>query len=162
VGGDFEQFYRDVFTRLAQALFLLTRDPAEAEELAQEALARTFERWDRVGSMESPVGYAFRTALNLQRKGVRRAALRARASRQSRRPREEERDPAAVVETRNEVLDALRALSQEQREAVVLVEWLGLTTEEAAASLGIEPVSVRARVHRARIALRRRLERDDE
>ena len=162
MGGDFEQFYREVFTRLAQALFLLTGDPTEAEDLAQEALARAFERWDRVGTMESPVGYVFRSALNLHRKRLRRAAVWARVSGRATQPAREDRDPATVIEVRNEVLGALGSLSPEQREAVLLIEWMGLSTEEAAAALGIEPVSVRARVYRARVALRRRLEVPDE
>jgi DNA-directed RNA polymerase specialized sigma24 family protein len=40
---------------------------------------------------------------------------------------------------------------------VVLVDWAGMTAEEAARVLGIQPVSVRGRLHRARAALRQRL-----
>jgi DNA-directed RNA polymerase specialized sigma24 family protein len=40
----------------------------------------------------------------------------------------------------------------------VLVEWLGLSAEEAAGVLGIRPVSVRVRLSRAKINVRRSLE----
>jgi DNA-directed RNA polymerase specialized sigma24 family protein len=41
-----------------------------------------------------------------------------------------------------------------QRQALVLVEMVGMTAEEAGRVLGIEPVSVRVRISRARAALR--------
>jgi len=41
-------------------------------------MTRVLERWDRVGVMDSPAGYAYRTALNLQRKRIRRLAVRAK------------------------------------------------------------------------------------
>jgi DNA-directed RNA polymerase specialized sigma24 family protein len=42
------------------ALCLVTGDRHEAEEIAQDAFVRVFERWDRVGSLEDPTGYLFR------------------------------------------------------------------------------------------------------
>ena len=48
-GPSFERFFEVEYPRLARALLLLTGDPREAEDLAQEALARAFERWARVG-----------------------------------------------------------------------------------------------------------------
>jgi len=55
-----------------------------------------------------------------------------------------------------EALRAVASLSRPQREALVLVDWLGFDAEEAGRVLGIEAVSVRARLHRARTALRKR------
>ncbi|HZA40654.1 MAG TPA: sigma factor [Actinomycetota bacterium] len=52
-------------------LILLTADRHEAEELAQEAMARAYAWWDRVGRMNSPGGYVYRTAVNLNRKRLR-------------------------------------------------------------------------------------------
>jgi DNA-directed RNA polymerase specialized sigma24 family protein len=53
-----------------------------------------------------------------------------------------------------DVLAALRTLPRTQLEALLLVEWLGMTSEEAGRILGIDPASVRGRIHRAREALR--------
>jgi len=52
-GLDFEEFFRAEYRGLVRALVLLTADRGEAEELTQEAMARVYERWDRVGAMES-------------------------------------------------------------------------------------------------------------
>ena len=76
-------------------------------------------------------------------------------------PKRAELLPAAgdadAVERRLDVLAALALLPTTQRAAVVLVGWAGMTAEEAAQVLGIQPVSVRGRLHRARAALRQRI-----
>ena len=137
-------------------MYLVTGDPAEAEDLVQEAMARAYERWDRVGSMEAPAGYVYRVALNLHRRRRRRASLQVLLT----RPAAPASDPAEIAEAHVEALRALATLSPEQREAVVLVEWLGLSAEEAGGVLGIRPASVRGRVHRARQALGATSERE--
>jgi DNA-directed RNA polymerase specialized sigma24 family protein len=58
VDPSFEAFFSVEFTRLAQALFLLTGSSSEAEELAQEAMVRVYERWGRVSVMDSPTRYS--------------------------------------------------------------------------------------------------------
>jgi len=67
----FEEFFLAQHERLFQALYLLTGDRSEADDLAQEALLRAYERWDRVGAMDSPAGYVYRMGLNLHRSGLR-------------------------------------------------------------------------------------------
>lgn len=147
---DFREFFEHEYRRLAKALFLMTGDPLEAEELAQEALVRMFERWDQVRQMHSPTGYLYRTALNLSRSRVRRLASRARFA-LSPPP---EADPLARVEARDEVRRLLAALPRGQREAVVLVEWLDMGADEAGEILGVDGSTVRVQLSRARRALR--------
>jgi RNA polymerase sigma-70 factor, ECF subfamily len=52
----FEEFYETERERLFRALLLVTHDSAEAEDLMQEAFVRMWERWDRVGTLDEPVG----------------------------------------------------------------------------------------------------------
>jgi RNA polymerase sigma-70 factor (ECF subfamily) len=149
----FEEFFQAEYSSLVRSLYLLTADLWEAEELAQEAMARAYERWQRVKVMESAAGYVYRTAVNLNRKRLRHLAVRARgilaaASRGYQDPDRESRMDFAA---------ALAALPVGQREGFMLVEWLGLSAEEAGRILGIAPSSVRSRVHRARTTLRERL-----
>ncbi len=151
--ASFEQFFRAHHRRLFQAVYLLTGSSLEADDVAQEALLRVFERWKRVSTMDRPDGYLYRTALNLHRSRLRRA-VRWRRRIQVQAAQE---DATAVVETRLDVQRALRSLTREQREAVLLVDWAGLSAEEAGRVLGIEPVSVRSRLHRGRKALRKAL-----
>lgn len=153
----FEEFFQAEHVRLARALYLLTGTAAEADELTQDAMVRVYERWDRVRQMDSPQGYLFRTALNLHRSRLRGLASRARhILHPTPSP-----DPAEVVQSRDILARALASLPTGQREAVVLVEWLGMDQEEAATALRIKPGSVRARLSRARADLRRMLEEED-
>jgi RNA polymerase sigma-70 factor (ECF subfamily) len=156
-GLDFETFFQAEHPKLYRALYLLTDSAAEADDLAQEAMARVYERWDRVQAMDSPVGYLYRTALNLNRKRLRRLLRWPRPDVMAR-----PEDPALTVERRQQILGALAGLAAPQREALVLVEWLGMSQVEAARALGIKPVSLRVRLSRGRADLHRRLEVEDE
>ena len=157
-GLDFEEFFRVEYSRLFQALMLLTGDAYEADDVAQEALLRAYERWDRVRAMDSPAGYVYRTALNLNRSRLRKVAVRAR--RVFAAPPIE--DVSGSVTEKDEVRRALGALPDAQREALILIDWLGLGSDEAGRVLGIEASSVRGRVHRGRASLRERLGDDHE
>jgi RNA polymerase sigma factor (sigma-70 family) len=155
----FEAFFEGEYTRLARAVYLMTGDALESEDIAQEAMARLYERWDRVSQMESPVGYLFRTGLNLVRKRSRRARVRLRKP-GSQPPVPS--DPALVVEARSEIRRALSSLPANQREALILVEWLGMGAEEAGALMGARPGTVRVWVSRAKAGVRRQRGGTDE
>jgi RNA polymerase sigma-70 factor (ECF subfamily) len=147
---DFETFFRGEYPRLCRALVLLVGDASEAEDLAQESMTRVLERWIRVREMESPIGYVYRTALNLQRKRIRRLAVRARrVFADVPAP-----DPVTAADDRHDVRRALASLPASQRAALVLVDWIGMDAGEAAGLLGITAGSLRVRLHRGRMALR--------
>ena len=150
---DFESFFQAEYHSLCQALVLLVGDAFEAEEIAQETMTRLLERWDRIGVMDSPTGYAYRTALNLQRKRIRRLAVRAKRRFAS----VPVADFGSEAGERQDVRRALAMLPDGQREALILIDWLDMDTEEAAQALGIKAASVRVRLHRARSSLREAL-----
>lgn len=155
-GHDFESVFAREYPRLVRTLFLLTGSSWEAEDLAQEALARVFERWDRVRDMEAPVAYLHTVALNLHRQSIRRFVRRLVLQ-----PNPGEGligvGPAPQVEARQDVLAALATLSPKLREALILAEWLELDSVELGRRLGIAPSSARARVRRARLAVEKEL-----
>jgi RNA polymerase sigma-70 factor, ECF subfamily len=150
VDVDFESFFRAEYRSLCQALVLLVGDAFEAEEIAQETMTRVLERWDRVGAMDSPAGYAYRTALNLQRNRIRRLAVRARR----RFAPVPVADIGPAASDRHDVRRALQELPVGLRAALILVDWLDMDSEQAGRVLEIKPGSVRVRLHRARSALR--------
>jgi RNA polymerase sigma-70 factor (ECF subfamily) len=156
----FEDFFDEHYERLLRVLYLAGGDAHEAEDLAQDAFVRVYERWDRVQGMERPDGYLYRTALNLRRSRLRRLAVALRYLRMQ-IPRTEP-DPAAGSGERDALRRALAALPSGQREAVVLVEWLGMSDGEAGEVLGVSPGAVRVRISRARPVLRRELGASDE
>ena len=101
--------------------------------------------WSRRG------GYAYRTAVNLNRKRIRRLARPPRALTPS------VHESANDVEARTDLRRALATLPEGQRSALILVEWWGMGTREAASVLGVKEVSIRSRLHRAKVALRQEL-----
>lgn len=82
----FEVFFEGERRRLLRALYLLTGNAEEAQEVLQDAFVAVWERWDRVSAMDDPTGYLYRTALNRYRSGLRRTARAARAERVERAP----------------------------------------------------------------------------
>jgi RNA polymerase sigma factor (sigma-70 family) len=151
VEGSFEDLFSREYPRLVRALHLICGSVADAEDLAQEALARAYERWDTVGRIDSPVGYVYRVALNLYRRSQRRASILRRI--QVSRPAEAV--DGSAVETRTDVMRALQSLPLDLRTALVLREFLDMSSEESGRVMGVAPGSARARLHRARAAFRR-------
>jgi RNA polymerase sigma-70 factor (ECF subfamily) len=147
--GTFEAFFEDHHGSLFRALWLVTRNRHEAEELMQDAFLKVWERWERVASLEDPAGYLFRTAMNLFRSRRRRAAVAIRRA-VGLLPHD---DQLAAVEEREAVIRALAPLTRRQRAAIVLTDLLGLTSEEAGELLGIKSATVRVLAARGRSAL---------
>jgi RNA polymerase sigma-70 factor, ECF subfamily len=145
----FDEFFETERERLFRALLLVTHNSAEAEDLMQEAFVRVWERWDRVAQVEDPVGYLFRTAMNLHRSALRRALT---AAKRSLRP-PAGRDPFDEVAARDEAVRSLAMLTPRQRAAVVVTELLGYSSREASAILGVRPGTVRTLTSQARAAL---------
>jgi RNA polymerase sigma-70 factor, ECF subfamily len=151
----FDEFFHDHYGRLLKVMYLATGDGHEAEDLAQEAFVRVYEHWERVRAVSDPAGYLYRVALNLRRSRLRRLRVAAAKAIRLRAGSVVDQDPR--TEDRLAVREALDALPNGQREAVILVDWLGMTDVEAAEAVGVSPGALRTRLHRARVALRERL-----
>jgi RNA polymerase sigma factor (sigma-70 family) len=155
--ADFEDLFHRHHDELFRAMWLVTRNRHEAEEIAQEAFLRVLERWNRVRSVEDPAGYLYRTAMNVFRSRRRRAAVAVRRA-VGQLPRE---DGLAEVEEREAVVRVLAPLSPRQRAAIVLTDLLGLSSDEAGRALGVKAVTVRVLAARARAALREEMQRHE-
>ncbi len=153
-----------------EAAYLITRDPALAEDLVQSAFLRVYER---IGQFDSarPFGPWFlRSVVNSALTAVtthRHLSLDA-----ADRTLGAEGDPLGstlrspdagaaelfeAAETREEILAALEQLAPGQRAAVVLRYYLDLSDNEVAQRLDIPSGTVRRRLHDARQRLRRLL-----
>ena len=153
----FEGFFEAERSRLLRALYLLAGNREEAEEVLQESFIAIWERWDRVGAMEDPTGYLYRTALNRYRSRLRRAGRAARRA----IGQAHGRDGFADAEDRVEIARALARLSPRRREAIVLTELLGYGSAEAGRVMGVADATVRRLAQDARAELRTTLEVPD-
>jgi len=147
----FEDFFEREKVRLFRALCLMTRDRALAEELTQDAFVNVLERWDQVGRLEDPTGYLYRTATNGFRNWHRRAILGAKRTLRL----EPGEDGIAAIDAQDAVMRALAPLPRRQRAAIVLVDLLGYSSEEAGRLLGIRGGTVRTHVARAHEELKK-------
>jgi len=150
----FEGFFAEEHARLFAALTAVTGNRQEAEEIMQEAFLRLWERWERVSGLDDPVGYLYRTAMNVFRQRLRRAkvALRRTARLLDRS------DAYEAVDAREVVIQGLRSLAPRQRAAVVLTSLYGFRSAEVAEMLGLSPAAARMLATRGRASMRKAVE----
>ncbi|MGH2812651.1 MAG: sigma-70 family RNA polymerase sigma factor [Actinomycetota bacterium] len=114
---EFNDFYSERAGRLKRFALHLTADPAEAEDLTQEALLRAYRSWGRIQGPD-PAPYVRRTLVNLHRNSIRHKVV----ERKHLRVEKPESTPShdQRVEQEMRIARALRCLSPTQRAAVVL------------------------------------------
>jgi RNA polymerase sigma-70 factor (ECF subfamily) len=146
----FDEFFLDESERLLRVLCFVTGSRTAAEDIAQDAFTKLYERWDSVGTLEDPAGYLHRTAMNMFRNEFRRAK---RSLKRAAFARSESDDVFAAVDDRDVLSHALSQLTDRQRAALVLTEVLGYSGQEVADLLGIQSSTVYALTHQARATL---------
>ena len=156
--SSFEEFYTATVGRLLGALFLVTGDLHEAEEVVQEAFARASLRWSRLRDYDLPEAWVRRVAMNL-------ATDRARSLQRQARALLKLGPPAAVPEVSVETLalvQALGTLPVRQRQAIVLHRLVGLSVEEVARTLAVRSGTVKSLLARGRRALAAKMGEPEE
>jgi RNA polymerase sigma-70 factor (ECF subfamily) len=149
--GSAAAFCDEIRDRLVRSLTLYCGDPWVAEELAQDALVRAWERWATVRQLDSPEAWTFRVAMNLANSWFRRRAAERRAhSRLQGGLAPVEADVAAAVAVRSVVA----GLPERQRATLVARFYMDLTVEATAELLGCAEGTVRATTHQAVAQLR--------
>ena len=166
-GGDAER-YRELVERHERRVYAVAwsrlGDAALAEEVTQEAFIRAYRRLWLLGDGAKFSGWvntiARRVAINFGLRHRRELNKRERwaletfddSSADNAAP---EADPLHTPETLRQTLAELPAA---HRECLVLFYLEGKSGAEAAAALGISEAALRVRLHRARAAMRERLE----
>jgi RNA polymerase sigma factor (sigma-70 family) len=146
----FEGFFASESESLYRRMCFVTGNAHEAEEIMQDAFLSMWERWARVSTLEDPTGYLYRTAMNVFRKRYRRAKLAIRhVVAATPAP-----DPFEGIDDQQDLLTAVAALTARQRAALVLLDVVDMTSEEAGRALGVTPGTARGLATRARAAIR--------
>ncbi|MGI5177036.1 SigE family RNA polymerase sigma factor [Dactylosporangium sp. CA-152071] len=149
----FVSFMHASAARLYRVAYLLAGDAAQAEELTQQALVRTYTAWSRVDG-DDAYGYARRILVNLHNDWWRRRFLRERPTPDVPEPRRAEQDPADGVVVRDGVARALQTLSRRERAVIVCRYYLDLTEQQTADELGVALGTVKSTNARALRKLR--------
>ena len=143
----FDVLYREHHAALVRLAHLLTGSLAVAEELAQEALLTTQQRW---ATLDNPPGYARRALVNLARSHQRRRIL-------ERRHAGTERLRHTLPPEIDETWQAIGRLTPDQRAVVVLRFYEDLSVEQVAELVQKPEGTVKSLQHRALARLRKEL-----
>jgi len=133
----------------------------DADELCQETFLRALEGLERFKGLSSFRTWLFRIgvnlALDLLRKRRRRVVLKKALAVKKRRSAPDAAISLEAAEVKTLVDEALKALPPKQKAAFVLVVLGGLNYQEAAEALGVNRGTLGWLLHKARIALRKKL-----
>lgn len=164
--AEFDALVRQHTLRLYRVALRIVGDPAEAEDVVQDAWVTV---WRALGSFrgESAVStWLYRVVTNAALTHLRRRKPTApvdptdptgpAARLVDARPGPEQ--AAVVSEQVDAVLRALTTLEPSQRVPLVLLELEGMSYDEVAEVLQVNVPALRSRTHRARVALLARLE----
>lgn len=159
-GRDVEVLYRDETPGAVRLAYLLTGDPALAEDLAQDAFVRVASRLRRLRDPGAFRAYLRRTVVNAAHSHFRHQKVVRRHVEQEGRGLDHVTDPPDV-EVRDAIWAALGELPHRQRAGIVCRYYLDLTEHETAAALGVSVGTVKSSVSRGLTRLRELLERNE-
>ena len=148
VGPTFDELYTAQYASMVRLAHSLVDTRPRAEEIAQDAFAAVYERYERLAN---PTAYLRACVLNGCRRAIRRRMLR--------RAREVVAHEGGTELTYNHVLDAVRRLPHRQRSMIALRYDLQLTDTEIAATLDVPLGTVKSTLHRALTTLRQEIEK---
>lgn len=155
--------------RLYRIARSVVRDDSEAEDIVQEAYGRAFTSLREFRGESSIRTWLERIVLNEalgRRRGrntVDQISIQDEQAARSLSLVDMEPDPERIVAQRQiqRLLEsAIDLLPQEFRMVLVMRTIEGMSVDETAEMLGIRPETVKTRLHRARVLLRTRLEKD--
>jgi len=130
-----------------------------AEEILQSALVRALEKGDHVVGEEGAVTWFFRVLRNAMVDYHRHRAAEARALAEVEQTAPSNIEPELRAAVCDCVASLIPTLKPEYGSILEAVDLAGRSPTEVARDLGITPNSATVRLHRARQALRRQLER---
>ncbi len=148
----FEEFVQVRLVALLRYATVLTCDPRLAEDIVQEVMLRTHQRWNRIVAIEQPDAYVKRMVLNEFLSWRRRKAARVGQLADGVLPAVP--DHAHQVSERDAMLRRIAALPPRQRAVIALRFYEGCTDAEIATQLGCGKATVRSHSARALAALR--------
>ena len=151
----FDEFFRHSHGAVVGLALAMVGDVESARDLAQEAMLRALRDWRRVSRLERPDMWVRRVTVNLAIDSRRRRVREIREI--QRRSSAEQLVTVDVAAEHSTVWQAVRALPDRQRAAVVLRYVDDLSVPEIALVLDVAEGTIKATLSQARASLARRL-----
>lgn len=149
---EFREFVAARSPALLRTAYLMTGTRADAEDLLQTALAKTFVAWGRVREADSPEAYVRRVMLNTRTSAWRRRKVDEQPYGEL--PERPTGDAYAATDLHDALWHALGTLGRRQRAVLVLRYYEQLSEAEIADALGISAGTVKSQASRALATLR--------
>jgi RNA polymerase sigma factor (sigma-70 family) len=144
------ELYEGCYRRLVGQLYAICGNLGEAEDVVQEAFVRAVEKPRRFAQLDNPEAWLRTVALNALRRRYRRATLFHGLLSRAVVP---DTTTAGLSADRVALIEGLRQLPYEQREAIALHHIVDLPVREIAVQLGVPEGTVKARLARGRARL---------
>ncbi len=154
----FERLYADYHRPILNYLYRLVGDPAQAEDLTQEAFTRAWKARRQLPALDNPRAWLYRIATNAARDQLRRARLIAWLPFFGNEPALQHDLPDSDPLEADRLRRALLTLPPDYRVPLVLYTCQDFSTSEIASALGLSVDAVKQRLVRARRQLREALE----
>ncbi len=149
---EFRDYVRARRRALLRTAYLLTGNQADAEDLVQSALAKTYLAWDRIEDRGALDGYVRRAIVNTHISWWRRRRLQEYPTDEL--PDQAVADHATSSDLQETLRRAVDRLPQRMRVAVMLRYYDDMTEAEVAEVLGVSLGTVKSTVARAVARLR--------
>ncbi|TDB85253.1 SigE family RNA polymerase sigma factor [Actinomadura sp. KC216] len=149
--------FADHHVALVRMALLIVGDRPTAEDVVQEVFIAMHGRLERLHDHDRMLPYARKAVINRCRTALRRRKLAERLHRHYEPPVWSAESAVLLDEEHRQVLHALRALPDRQREVLVLRFYLGLDHAQIAEVTGISRGTVKSTSSRALAALARKL-----
>lgn len=149
---EFSEYVQRRGPALQRMAHSLTGNHADAEDLLQAALIKTFFAWERIASPHARDGYVRRAMVNTQISEWRRRRLEVYPTDEI--PEQRVEDPTWRTDLADAVGRAVNRLPDRQRLAVVLRYYEDMSEPEIAQTLGVSIGTVKSSVSRAVAKLR--------
>jgi RNA polymerase sigma-70 factor (sigma-E family) len=149
---DFRSYVAARSPALLRTAYMLTGNRADAEDLLQTALAKTYLSWERIRDRAALDGYVRRVMVNTQTSWWRRRKVDEYSTGEM--PERPGRDATADLDLHDALWTALAALPKRQRAIVVLRYYEDLSEAETARVMGVSVGTVKSTTSRALAKLR--------
>jgi RNA polymerase sigma-70 factor (ECF subfamily) len=158
--SDFERLISPIEDRMMRCVWRIVRDPEDADDAFQEALANIWKKWSTVLRHPNPQALVLRMCIYAAHDNLRRKVNRMKWQNADEMPEDTpDRSASALqslsqAEESGQVLRAIGALPRNQARAILMHAIEEMPYNEIAAVMDCRESTVRKHVFRARVKLR--------